>query len=75
MSQISNLETDLVQARMKKEKILSERVKLLWRKQEWRRKLEMIEKKVLKMMGKEEHNWKLSMDSNLDVKVTERLEF
>ena len=75
MSQISNLETDLVQARMKKEKILSERVKLLWRKQEWRRKLEMIEKKVLKMMGKEENNWKLSMDSNLDVKVTERLEF
>ena len=75
MSQISNLETDLVQARMKKEKILSERVKLLWMKQEWRRKLEMIEKKVLKMMGKEEHNWKLSMDSNLDVKVTERLEF
>jgi len=75
MSQISNLETDLVQARMKKEKILSERVKLLWMKQEWRRKLEMIEKKVLKMMGKEENNWKLSMDSNLVVKVTERLEF
>ena len=48
---------------------------MLWRKQEWRRKLEMIEKKVLKMMGKEENNWKLSVDSNLVVKVTERLEF
>ena len=72
LSQISSLETELVQARMKKEKILSERVKLLWMKQEWRRKLEMVEKKVLKMMGKEEHNWMLSVDSNLVVKVTER---
>ena len=57
---------------MKKEKILSERVTLLWMKQEWRRKLEMVEKKVLKMMGKEEHNWMLSVDSNLVVKVNER---
>ena len=73
MSQISSLETQLVQARMKKEKILSERVKLLWRKQEWRRKLDMMEKKVLKMMGKEESHWMLSVDSNMDVQISERL--
>ena len=73
MSQISNLETELVQARRKKEKILSERVKLLWMKQEWRRKLEMMEEKILKMMGKKENNWMLSVDSNLVVKVCERL--
>ena len=73
MSQISNLETELVQARTKKEKILSERVKLLWMKQEWRRKLEMMEEKILKMMGKKENNWMLSVDSNLVVKVCERL--
>ena len=73
MSQISNLETELVQARRKKEKILSERVKLLWMKQEWRRKLEIMEEKMLKMMGKKENNWMLSVDSNLVVKVCERL--
>merc|ERR1719402_1293740 len=73
MSQISSLETELVQARMKKEKILSERVKLLWRKQEWRRKLDMMERKVLKMMGKEESDWMLSVDSNMVVEISERL--
>ena len=73
MSQISNLETELVLARRKKEKILSERVKLLWMKQEWRRKLEMMEEKILKMMGKKENNWMLCVDSNLVVKVCERL--
>ena len=73
MSQISNLESDLVEARIKKEKILSERVRLLWLKQEWKRKLTMMEKKVLKIMGKEENDWMLIVDSNLAVKVTERL--
>ena len=73
MSQISNLETELVEARIKKEKILSERVRLLWLKQEWKRKLTMMEKKVLKIMGKEENDWMLIVDSNLAVKVTERL--
>ena len=74
MSQINNLETELVQARKKKEKILSERVKLLWMKQEWKRKLEMMEKKVLKKMGKEENKWMLIVDSNWVVKVTEGIE-
>merc|ERR1712142_850427 len=73
LSQITSLETELAQARLKKEKILSERVKLLWMKQEWKRKLDLIEVKVLKIMGKEGSDWMLSVDSNWGVKATERL--
>ena len=72
VSQVKSLEAELVMARRKKERILSERVKLLWMKQEWGRKLDMLEKKILKKMGMDERSWMLSIDSNYVVRVRAR---
>merc|ERR1719186_536836 len=57
ISQIRCLESELSFARSKKENILSERVELLRKQQEWVRRLARLERDILIKLGKEENNW------------------
>ena len=72
VSQMSCLESALRQARARKEKILSERVKLLWRQQELARGLDRLERDILIKMEKDESEWMISVDQNHNVIVVQK---
>ena len=74
VSQMSCLESELRQARARKEQILSERVKLLWRQQELARGLDRLERDILIKMEKDERDWIIRVDRNLNVSVMQKLE-
>ena len=73
VSQMSCLESELRQARSRKEQILSERVKLLWRQQEMARGLDRLERDILVKMEKDERDWMINVDRNLNVGVLRKL--
>ena len=67
-SQLSCLEEHLRQERSRKEEILSERVKLLWRQQELARGLDRLERDIVITM-KQDEDWMISFDQNMIVSV------
>ena len=69
---MSCLEEHLRQARSRKEQILSERVKLLWRQQELARGLDRLERDILIKMEKDESEWMISVDQNHNVIVVQK---
>eukprot|EP00092_Neocalanus_flemingeri_P039151 GFUD01042613.1.p1 GENE.GFUD01042613.1~~GFUD01042613.1.p1 ORF type:complete len:351 (-),score=141.82 GFUD01042613.1:63-1043(-) len=73
ISQVSCLESQLSLARSRKENILSERVELLRRHQEWERKLGSLERNILVRLGKEENSWIINVDRNMVVKVEHKV--
>ena len=73
VSQMSCLESELRQARSRKEQILSERVKLLWRQQELARGLDRLERNILVKMEKDEREWIINVDQNLNISVLRKL--
>ena len=73
VSQMSCLESELRQARERKEQILSERVKLLWRQQKLARRLDRLERDILVKMEKDERDWMINIDQNLNVSVMQKL--
>ena len=62
MSQMSCLESELRQARARREQILSERVKLLWRQQKLARRLDRLERDILVKMEMDERDWMINVD-------------
>ena len=60
-----------MQARSRKEQILTERVKLLWRQQELARGLDRLERDILITMKKDE-DWMISFDKNMIVSVIQK---
>ena len=52
---------------------MSERVKLLWRKQEMVRRLDRLERNILDRMGKNGKMWMISADCDREVKVVEKM--
>ena len=68
---MSCLEEHLRKARSRKEQILSERVKLLWRQQELARGLDRLERDILITMKKDE-DWMISFDKNMIVSVIQK---
>ena len=50
--------------RERKEIILRERVKLLFRKQEWVRRVGRLEKDILSKVGWEQRDWKINVKAN-----------
>ena len=60
-----------MQARSRKEQILTERVKLLWRQQELARGLDRLERDILITMKKDE-DWMISFDQNMIVCVIKK---
>ena len=69
---MSCLESELRQARSRKEQILSERVKLLWRQQEMARGLDRLERDILIKMKKDGGDWMISVDQNHYVTVVQK---
>ena len=51
--------------RERKEIILRERVKLLFRKQEWVRRVGRLEKEILSKMGREQRDWMINVNTNV----------
>ena len=72
VSQMSCLESELRQVRSRKEQILRERVKLLWRQQEMARGLDRLERDILIKMKKDGGDWMISVDQNHYVTVVQK---
>ena len=68
---MSCLESELRQVRSRKEQILRERVKLLWRQQEMARGLDRLERDILIKMKKDGGDWMISVDQNHYVTVVQ----
>merc|ERR1711942_573482 len=71
LEQVTALERDLRLARDRKEKILTERVQLLRRRQEMVAKLGRLEKNILCKMGKED--FAITVDDNSHVNIKRRI--
>ena len=72
IEQISGLEKDLSLARSRKENILAERVELLRKQQEWVMRLGRLERNILIRMGKEEKDWMIIVDRNMEVHLEQK---
>ena len=69
---MSCLESELRQARDRKEQILSERVKLLWRQQELARRLDRLERDILSKMEKDGRYWIMCVDEDMNVRLMQK---
>ena len=59
-------------ARSRKENILAERVELLRKQQEWVMRLGRLERNILIRMGKEEKDWMIIVDRNMEVHLEQK---